>query len=685
VDGITTLVLSGTIVAAAVIAIVIIRVASDRARRKAEAAADEKLSKMTKGKPSPRAVASLVTAGRFQEALDLLVAQGDFKGAGRVALRMQHPLRAAELFERAEDFEAAATAFLRIPDFRRAAQCHGRAGHHEKAAEVYTQIGDLWAAAEELVAAGRPLQAAAVHRQLGNDLQASKLEATALRAAGKTTEAASAFSAAGELASAAECLQEAGRLREAAATWQLAGKPDHAAALLEKVGAESEAAALYEEAGDHTAAARLYQRVQNPHKEIDALVAAGEILAAGHLAYKLGDKARAEEILLLSTPADRGYARACLLLGRILDEKNRHPDALRYYGLFVERGIPTDRNRDAFRVLSQIFEKELDFDHAYRALQKLDAAGLLPPEDREAMERAKRRVGSAPIAQGAAAAASVTTGIMRDPREAVPDVLADRYQVLRRLGEGGTAIVYLAHDKKLKRDVVLKFLSNPSLPGDLAVDYFLREAQIIAGMSHPNIVQVFDVGDAGGRLYMILEFLEGDTLEADLMKQSGRGLAPRDVARMAAELASALEYAHERKVIHRDLKPGNIMILPDRHTKLMDFGMAKALEVHRDRSLYICGTPDYMSPEQETGLDLTAATDIYSFGLVLLESLLGAIPSGPTAQAARFARLDSLERSSLPQAVKKVIEQSLAIDPEARPATAGEVARRLAEGLGIPH
>jgi len=325
-----------------------------------------------------------------------------------------------------------------------------------------------------------------------------------------------------------------------------------------------------------------------------------------------------------------------------------------------------------FRLLARFLEDRGAKEAALRALRKLDQAALLGQDGRVALERLEKAVGT-----GAEPPKSISS-MLSFRREAVPEVLADRYQIVRRLGEGGTAVVYLAQDKKLKREVVLKFLSNPSLPGDLAEDYFMREAEIVANMSHPHIVKVFDIGRADGRPFMVMEYLEGSTLDAFLEKNQRQGLPMTTIARMATEIADALAYAHARQVIHRDIKPGNIMLLPDGHAKLMDFGMAKALAVDRSRSLYICGTPDYMSPEQEAGLDLTKATDVYSFGLVLLEAMLGSIPTAPSARAARLARLEALESSKIPEPVKRTIASCLSLDPKERPQDPRSIAAVLA-------
>ena len=266
---------------------------------------------------------------------------------------------------------------------------------------------------------------------------------------------------------------------------------------------------------------------------------------------------------------------------------------------------------------------------------------------------------------------------VRDSRFTPPPDLPERYQLVKRLGEGGTAVVYLAQDKILCRDVVLKFLSNPSLPPDLAEEYFRREAVIVAGLSHPNIVQVYDVGSAGGRQYMVIEYIDGLTLEEELDAAPDRILPIERVATVATDLGEALAYAHERKVIHRDVKPSNVMALRDGHVKLMDFGMAKALEIHTDRSIYICGTPDYMSPEQESGYDLTSATDIYSFALVVLESLTGRLPLGGSPQATRHARLHVLDNSGLHDEVRRILARCLSLDTESRPPSARLVAQAL--------
>lgn len=645
----------------------IVALSASHAKRREVTVSTKKISGLINTGNYTQAANAMVAANRHSEAMDLLVKHNEFSTAGRVALKQKSFARAAELFERAGDLDAAANALLRVPDARRAAECLSRGNLHDRAAELFVSLGDHWAAAESFVAAGRISKAATLYSQLGDENRAAKLTAQSLISAGRSIEASQVLASAGRHLEAAQILIECGDTESAVAEYQAAGRADLAAAAMEAVGRHSQAAALFEEAGDHSAAARLYSVVKDPSKEIDNLVAGGKILEAGHMTYKLGQIEKAEEILKLSTPADRGYARVCMLLGRIIEQDGRVEEALKYYGLFIDRATPSQQTRNAFEYIYRLSRKHGDLPRARQVLDSLQEVGLLAEElvkERELL--IEETPDSAPTKR-------VSRGIERN---VTPKDLPERYELGRRIGEGGTAVVYLAKDVILRRDVVLKFLSNPSLPEDLAEEYFLREAQIIAGMSHPSIVQVFDMGSAGDRQYMVMEFLDGKTLEDVLNAAQNRVLPIGKVSLMASEIGDALTYAHERKVIHRDIKPSNTMVLPDGHVKLMDFGMAKALEIHRDRSLYICGTPDYMSPEQSAGYDLTPATDIYSAGLMWVESLIGPMPRSGSSHATRDARMTALRESTLPQDILECLTTCISADPEDRP-SAREMAQQF--------
>jgi len=669
--GATLVIIIVSLVIAIAGAVVFVRYATLRAQKKAGEEAQKKAKTLLEKGQFQQAALALMNAGRLKEAREILTKHGDFKGAAKIALRMQDYKLAAELFERGEDFEAAGNALLRVPDFRRAAIMFSRAKDHENAAKLFLQIGDLWAAADEMVAMGQLKEAAAIHRQLGNDLMAEKLMGLYYKSQGDLTQAAQSFSNAGEYLQAGECYEKANRLVEAARAYQKAHRPELAALCFEKAQCYSEAAAMYEEAGEHAKAAKIYQLIKDPSGEIKALVGMGDFLSAGHLAYKLGRMEEAEEILKLATPADRGYARCCLLLGKILEETGRKNEALKYYGLFIEKAEPTEKNKNVFAFFANLFEREKVYDLALKALRKMDLQGLLDTQGKTALSRLQAKMEQL-----------FTSSEM--PRVSpedllVPPQLLKRYEVVKKLGEGGTSIVYQANDKVLKRNVVLKILSNPSLPTHIAQEYFLREAQIVASLVHPNILTVYDVGRAGGRMYMVMEYLDGKCLDAVIEER--KALPLKEVANIAAQLGEALAYAHEKNIVHRDIKPGNVMVMKDGTVKLMDFGMAKALDIHTNKSLYICGTPDYMSPEQEAGEELSPASDIYSLALTLLEAILGGLPSARGAVAAREKRLKALEQAVIPEGVKDILRQCLELEPTNRPQSARMVARALVKAV----
>ncbi|MBM4387191.1 MAG: serine/threonine protein kinase, partial [Deltaproteobacteria bacterium] len=263
----------------------------------------------------------------------------------------------------------------------------------------------------------------------------------------------------------------------------------------------------------------------------------------------------------------------------------------------------------------------------------------------------------------------------------IPFELLSRYEVIKKLGEGGTAVVYLAEDKVLKRSVVLKFLRNFYLPPEIAEKYFLREAQTAAQLSHQNIVTIYDLGVLNQQLYIVMEYLDGVTLD-DLLIQRKQGIEFSEAVKIVEELAKAIDFAHSKKVVHRDIKPGNIIITKSGAIKLMDFGMAKIMDAKSDRSQYICGTPDYMSPEQESGEEPTNLSDIYSFGVTILEMLCNRLPPvfGGREMLAdmRESYLKTLE-DKIPMEVVAVIRKTLSPLKENRPASAGEIARVFRE------
>jgi len=257
--------------------------------------------------------------------------------------------------------------------------------------------------------------------------------------------------------------------------------------------------------------------------------------------------------------------------------------------------------------------------------------------------------------------------------------LSDRYRLDRELGQGGMAMVYLAHDLKHDRDVALKVL-RPELAAVLGSERFLREIQLTAKLQHPHIVTLIDSGDAGGSLYYVLPYIEGESLRQRLDRE--KQLSIEEAIRLTTEVAEALDYAHQQGVIHRDIKPENIL-LSRGHALVADFGIALAVTQAGGGRLtetgVSLGTPAYMSPEQAMAeADLDARTDQYSPACVLYEMLAGEPPyTGPTAQAIVAKRLrEPVPHLStireVPAAVEAAVTRALAKARVDRFSTVGE-------------
>ena len=202
----------------------------------------------------------------------------------------------------------------------------------------------------------------------------------------------------------------------------------------------------------------------------------------------------------------------------------------------------------------------------------------------------------------------------------------NRYRLVRPLGSGGMADVFLAHDSILDRDVALKVMSTRYASDDEFVERFKREAQSAAALSHPNIVSIFDRGASeDGTYYIAMEYLSGGTLKDRIMRRGA--LPPRTAAAVTLQIAEALRCAHERGVIHRDIKPHNILITESGDVKVTDFGIARAASSSTmTRTGSILGTAHYISPEQAMGEHVGPASDLYSLGVVLYEMLTGELP-----------------------------------------------------------
>jgi len=262
-----------------------------------------------------------------------------------------------------------------------------------------------------------------------------------------------------------------------------------------------------------------------------------------------------------------------------------------------------------------------------------------------------------------------------------------RYQVRELLGEGAMAKVFKAYDPDIDRELAIKFLKS-QLRGDSEYHIrFLREAKGAGVLSHPNIVTVYDVGDDGGHPYIAMELIEGGSL-ADLL-QTKKLLPVKTVVEVVIQLVKALDYAHKKGIVHRDVKPGNIMMIRDTTTiKVADFGICRIDQSEATQATQagsVLGTPNYMSPEQVLGEKVDSRSDLFSAGVVLYQLLTGHLPfDGETliSVAYKITKTEppsiDKERPDIPLSLRRIVERSLKKQPEKRFQTGEEFAAALA-------
>ena len=272
---------------------------------------------------------------------------------------------------------------------------------------------------------------------------------------------------------------------------------------------------------------------------------------------------------------------------------------------------------------------------------------------------------------------------MPGPDTLIDQVFDGRYLLVRKLGTGGMANVYLAEDQELGRRVAIKMLDDRHAQDEQFVERFRREAKNAAGLSHPNVVSIYDRGQAEGTYYIAMEYLEGRTLKELLV---ARGPTPIPVAiDYARQILAALGFAHRHGVVHRDIKPHNVAVAPDGRIKVMDFGIARAGTSQMTETGSIIGTAQYLSPEQAKGAPVGPTSDIYSVGIVLYEMLTGSVPfTGDTPLEIAMKHLSatpeppSEQRPEVPHELDSIVLRALAKRPEDRYQTAEEMDADLA-------
>jgi eukaryotic-like serine/threonine-protein kinase len=266
----------------------------------------------------------------------------------------------------------------------------------------------------------------------------------------------------------------------------------------------------------------------------------------------------------------------------------------------------------------------------------------------------------------------------------LPNDLTERYQLTAHLARGGMADVYQGHDRLLNRRVAVKILHSQLSNDEAFVKRFRKEAQAAANLTHPNIVGIYDWGQLDNTYFIVMELVEGRSLR-EVLRSEGT-LLPRRAVEIAADMSAALSVAHRAGLVHRDIKPGNILLSPDGTVKVTDFGIARAWDDSQEltRTGSVMGTATYFSPEQAQGSKADERSDVYSVGIVLYEMLAGAPPfrgDNPMAVAYQHVSQEALAPSSInadvPASLDGIVAKAMAKDPEERYQTAEEMRQDL--------
>ena len=490
---------------------------------------------------------------------------------------------------------------------------------------------------------------------------------------GETEEAARYYEAAGNLTMAAELSANTDDAKHSATLFEQAGDFRRAAAGYAEAGDGIRAAQAFEAAYDYDNAIDAYREAGEMGKTMELLEKVGRFFEAGAAALEAGDKDRSIRNLQMVDVRDPDFAHACHTLA----------------DLFAERGewdLAVEKAREA---ANSAGDDHAALDVHERLGTLLEQAGR-PSEALEVFESIRKRdymyegIGD----RIAALRERVTTAAI-DDAETQPAVAPtrrppadDRYEIMDELGRGGMGVVYKAKDTRLGRVVALKQLPDNLKDHPTAVELFLREARAAAALNHPNIVTLFDADQTDDNYFITMEMLEGFPLDA-VLKKRGK-LKPKDAVRLMHQTATGLQYAHDQRIVHRDIKTSNLFFTRDRVVKIMDFGLAKMLEEVRRATTVIGGTPYYMAPEQAAGEQLDHRADLYALGVTLFELLVGHVPfrEGDVTYHHRHTEPPDVRTlvEGVPEALADLVADLLKKAPDDRPATTAEVVGRL-EGI----
>jgi tetratricopeptide (TPR) repeat protein len=472
----------------------------------------------------------------------------------------------------------------------------------------------------------------------------------------------------------ADRLTEAARLREAlqdyersAVLWDRAGDAERAAEMFRSAGDLVKAGEAFQRARQFESAVECFREAADVARWVEALERHGAPFRAAQVAIEHEDWGRAIRCLEQVSAHDPHYAEAAEMLVDAYQQQGHLDLAVRKIEELVARKGRDHAPLPLCDKLAGLLEESGDYDRALDVLELIRCRDATWPSLATRIEELRKR---------RSRERSADSGARTDPTHFSGEF---RYEILEEVGRGGMGIVFKARDRRLGRVVALKRLPDNLRNHPKAVELFLREARAAAALNHPNIVTLFDADQEGETYYITMELLEGHPLQK-ILKTRGR-FGARDAARLVTQVANGLQYAHDKGIVHRDIKTGNLFFTYGKVVKIMDFGLAKMVEEVRRATTVIGGTPYYMAPEQSQGGPVDHRVDIYALGVTLYEFLTGKVPfdDGDVAYHHRHTPPpDPREKvPELPAELAELVLHMLAKSPDDRCGSARRVAERL--------
>jgi tRNA A-37 threonylcarbamoyl transferase component Bud32 len=487
---------------------------------------------------------------------------------------------------------------------------------------------------------------------------------------GQASRAAEHFESAGEKIEAAELRASLSEYDRAAVLFEEAGEPLRAAEMYRRGGKLVQAGMAYEAARDLELAIECFRESGDVAKWVAAVERNGEVFEAAKIAMENDSRPTAIRLLQGIPREDPRFPEACDRLIDLYQTEGQLDLAAEKLQERLSAGGDPDEMVKHMAQLAEMWERAEELERAIDALEVLRRSQPSHPNIATRIEALRKK-----LAQQVNASSGTSSGA-NAPAEFARE---GRYELMEEIGRGGMGVVFKARDRRLSRVIALKRLPDNLRDHPKAVQLFLREAQAAAALNHPNIVTLYDADQEDGNFFITMELLEGFPLNAVLNKR-GR-LRVRDTARLGVQIATGLEYAHSKRIVHRDVKTANLFFTKEKVVKIMDFGLAKMIEEVRRASTVVGGTPYYMAPEQSLGEAVDHRADLYAFGVTLFELLIGQVPfpEGDVAYHHRHTPPpDPREKvADLPDALAALILRLLEKSPEARPGSAAEVAQVL--------